>query len=62
MNVTLRNEITYFENYADNLNEFMYKESRNLTIREYMLLVLEVEKIKEFIKQLKKKFDANTHI
>lgn len=62
MNVTLRNEIMYFEEYVDNLNEFMYKESRNLTIRDYMLLVLEVEKIKEFINQLKKKFDVNTHI
>lgn len=61
MNVTLRNEITYFEDYVDNLNEFMYKESLILTIREYMLLVFEVENIKNYINQLKKK-DANTHI
>ena len=50
-----QSEITYFEGYLKGLNGFLYKESLNLTIRDYMRLIIEILAIKDYIQTLNNK-------
>ena len=42
----------YFRDYVGSLNIFLYKESLSLTMGEYMCIVLEIERIREYIEFL----------
>ena len=45
-------KISYFKDYLERLDVFLYKESLGLTVWEYMRLVRELETIKHYIKYL----------
>ena len=47
-------DIMYFKEYKNGLERFLYVESGILTIKEYMSLVREIERIKAHIEILKK--------
>lgn len=51
---TVEIDIMYFKEYKNSLERFIYVESGILTIKEYMSLVLEIERIKAYIEILKK--------
>lgn len=45
-------KIAYFRDYLKQLDIYLYKESMSVTVREYMILVTELEDIKHYIKYL----------
>lgn len=45
-------ELAYFWNYHKQLGTFLYKESKSLTTGKYARIVLELERIREYIKYL----------
>ena len=45
-------DLAYYKDYLNGLNDFIYKESKDLTIRQYMLLVMEILTIKQHINTL----------
>lgn len=49
----LEMDIMYFKTYKMDLERFIYVESGNLTFKEYMDLVWEIERVKEYIAILK---------
>lgn len=57
--MVLENDIEYFENYLKELNVFLYKESLSLTINEYIIIVLETERIRDYIDYLKELKNIN---
>lgn len=50
--ITRDGKIDYFENYLMQLDAFMYKELGSITVKEYMGLVREKERVKLYIKDL----------
>lgn len=51
--VSENGKIEYFEDYLSGLDVFLYKESISLTTGEYARIVLEIERVREYIKYLK---------
>lgn len=47
-------DVEYFQNYYNQLEKFQNSESMNLSVREYMNIVPELVRIKNYIEKLKK--------
>ncbi len=49
---SINGSIDYFRDYLERLDVFLYKESISLTTGKYMLIMVEMEDIREHIKFL----------
>ena len=49
-------KLEYFRDYLKALDIYLYKESINLTTGEYYRLVLEIERVREYVKYLELSF------